>query len=639
MAENLTTLKHRPLLDGIRGVFLLVVIGYHLGDPFKLPGGWVVMDLFFVLSGYLITALLIKERERSGRISLSTFYRRRIRRLGPSLLVVVAGVSAAVWIGGWSSDFPTLRSDGVATLLYFANWHFIWTHQSYFSSFHESLFRHAWSLSIEEQFYLVWPLLLLGLIWVFRRRRLLIAGFLTLCLIPTTLWIHHITVAGASLSRIHYGTDVRGPAFLVGGILALILWPNRWDTPRGQAVGSVVGTIGAVGFVLVCVYMRLSTGIYAHAAFLIGYLACAVLIFGAVRATRGPLVWVFGNRVTCHLGRISYVGYLWHWPVIVLLSPPRLNMSKPGIWVVQLLVTLVLSEITHFLVEEPIHRRRVTFRFQGRILAGSAIAVLVLVLVIPTPTTKSEPTSGGFLVQAGKPGATRVMVLGDSAAWVDAGAAPKSLPYQINLVFQARCDIVGDLVWTGDHTNRAAAGCSKWPKRWAEGISKDHPDVVFVTLGLRQLYDLDVNGRRIRLGTPEWERRYRAAVDRAVRVIRAGTDAPILWSEVPCASWAAADTAGEEHDPKRITLVNRVLADELAKFPKTQIVPYRAWVCPNHHLDWNLRPDGAHLSVPAVAVFWHRFLVPRIDAVTSTDDSSRGSAESGRNRHADAPSR
>lgn len=618
VSDKLTTLKHRPLLDGIRGVFLFVVIAYHLGEPFDIPGGWVVMDIFFVLSGYLITALLIKERERTGRISLATFYRRRIRRLGPAILVVVGAVVLVVWIFGWKSDFPSLRMDGVATLFYFANWHFIWTNQSYFSSFDKSLFEHAWSLSIEEQFYLLWPIFIIGMLRIFKRRRLVIAAFMSLLLIPASLWIHHLSGTGVSLTRLYFGTDTRAPAFLVGGIVALVLWPNRWDTPRGQFIGSIVGTIGAVGIVLICVFFTFDMSIYSGYHFLLGYLACAFLIFGGVRATRGPLVWVFGGRVICHLGRLSYVAYLWHWPVIILIAPPRFDIPKPTIWIVQILTVFLLSELTHHFIEEPIHRRRINFRFQGQALAGCAVAVLLLVLVIPA-STQNPVTDAGFRTNDLKPGAVRVLVLGDSAAWVDSAAAPEDLPYQISSVFEARCDIIGDRVWTGQTLNKATPDCHKWPQRWASGIDKVDPDVVFVTLGLRQLYDIAADGERIRLGTPTWEARYRAAVDHAIEVIRSGTDAPILWLEVPCAEWAGAKTAGEEHDPERIATVNRVLADELAKHQDIQVVPYLNWVCPNGELDYSLRPDGAHLSAAGVADLWHKILVPRIDTLDHTE--------------------
>ena len=131
---SLTKIKHRPLLDGTRGVMMLVVLGYHLGGITKLPGAWVSMDFFFVLSGYLITTLLVKEYERSGGLDLKTFFRRRVRRLGPALLAAMIGVFAIAGVLGGSKTFPELRGDGLSTLFYVANWHFIFSAQSYFAS-------------------------------------------------------------------------------------------------------------------------------------------------------------------------------------------------------------------------------------------------------------------------------------------------------------------------------------------------------------------------------------------------------------------------------------------------------------------------------------------------------------------------
>ncbi len=623
MAEQLTKLKHLPLLDGLRGLSLLVVIGFHIGPPYRLQGGWVTMDMFFMLSGFLITTLLVKEQDRHGRISLSTFYRRRIRRLGPSVLVLLAGVTTAVWLLGLSDEFPTTRDDSIATLFYFANWHYIVTQRDYFGSFSESLLEHTWSLAVEEQFYLLWPLLVIVLIRLLRGHRLVLGVLFTACLVPASYWIHHLAGSGVDLSRIHFGTDTRGPAFLIGGILALVLWPDRGDTPRGRAIASIAGGIAAVGYALVCIYLKLDTGLYRDYRFLIGYLSCAVLIYACARADRGPLVWIFGNRVSCHLGRISYVMYLWHWPVLLILAPPRVELSGPALVTVQLGVTLLLAELTHHFIEEPIHRRRWTFRNQGGVLAASTAGILVLILIAPTGSGMFG-SLGDPNARANRPNADRVLVLGDSSAWVNSAAAPEDLPYRINAVYQARCDIVGDTLWIGSTTNTASADCDRWPERWARGIDENEPDVVLVMLGLRQLYDLDSNGKRLVVGSSEWEDEYRDAVARAVGVIRSQTDAPILWMELACVGWAQEDEAGEAEDPARVELVNRVLADELSGFPDITIVPYRAWVCPDDMIDESLRPDGGHLSVDAVAELWHRILRPRIDTLRDPDHAAGG---------------
>jgi peptidoglycan/LPS O-acetylase OafA/YrhL len=626
-----TSLTHRPLLDGVRGVLMSVVVGYHLGGWAKLPGGWVAMDLFFVLSGYLITTLLVKEQEATGRVSFGIFYRRRVRRLAPALLLVLAAVFVAVMAGGWTDDFPNLRGDGLSALFYVANWHFIWSDQSYFSSFQQSPLRHTWSLAIEEQFYLVWPIVYVAMARLLRNDRRAIVALLVVGVAASAWWMRHLVLGGAELSRAYYGTDTRAQGLLVGAVLALVLWPNRWDTEKGRRVGSVVGTVGAVALgVMTVVFHDDNAAVYTRFGFVAICLACAGLVFGAVRATSGPLAWAFGNPVTRHLGHLSYVAYLWHWPVIVLVAPPRFDLSPETARIVQLVLSLVLAEVTHRFVEDPIHRRRILFRFDGMALAGATATVFALMLLLPGASGPTAPPDSGRLTREADPVAVeraaaerteadpepvaRVSLVGDSTAWVSSVQAPDDLPFQLDAAFRARCDIVGTDVFAGDQPNAPGSDCPQWTDDWA-AIAATDPDVVVVSLGLRQLFDLDVDGTRVVLGSPAWEARYREAVDRAVGILRAGTDAPILWLEVPCFRWSEGGTAGEEGDPERIDEVNRVLADQLATHDATEVVPYRAWVCPDDTLDVDLRPDGAHLTEAGVAELWHRILVPRIEAV------------------------
>ncbi|MCB0976314.1 MAG: acyltransferase [Acidimicrobiales bacterium] len=617
MTDQSTHLTHKPLLDGVRGVLMSAVVGYHLGGAFRLPGGWVAMDLFFVLSGYLITTLLVKEHATTGQVSLGAFYRRRVRRLAPSLLVVLAAVFAAVWAGGWIEDFPNLRRDGLSALAYVANWHFIWSDQSYFTSFQPSPLRHTWSLAIEEQFYLFWPVLFIGLSRLLRSNRKALSVLLGAGVLASAWWMRHLVLGGSGLSRAYYGTDTRAQGLLVGALLALVLWPNRWDTPRGRAVGSVLGSAGTVALaVMMIAFHDDSSAVYTRFGFVAICIACAALVFGAVRATSGPLKWIYGNPLTRHLGYISYVAYLWHWPVIVLVAPPRFDLSPGTARLVQLGLSLLLAEVTHALIEDPIHRRRIHFRFDGGVLAGTAAAVLALVVLLPAASRPAAPPVAGRHVAGNRHAAAKVLVLGDSTAWVDTVTAPKDLPFRIDSVYRARCDIIGATVFTGDQQNDQDPTCPQWSTDWKKAAAGD-PDVVVVSVGLRQMFDLSVDGRRVEIGTPEWERLYRKAVDTAVEVIRAETDAPILWIDVPCFRWAESGSHGEEEDPERVETVNRVLSDELSRQPSVSVVPYRNWVCPNGSVDWSIRPDGAHLNPAGVTMLWRHILVPRIEAAST----------------------
>src|SRR4051794_13680345 len=221
---------YRPALDGLRAVAVGGVILYHLGYGW-LPGGFLGVDLFFVLSGYLITGLLLDEYDRRGRIGLPAFYARRVRRLMPALLLVLLAVGAAgrVLEPPWS--WSGRRGDLLATLFYYANWHFIATDQSYFAEFTaQSPLRHAWSLAIEEQFYLVWPLLMVVLLRYARRwlPALVAAGAAASAIAMVALY------SPAGPTRAYAGTDARAQQLLIGALLAIVALPHRpWAARLG----------------------------------------------------------------------------------------------------------------------------------------------------------------------------------------------------------------------------------------------------------------------------------------------------------------------------------------------------------------------------------------------------------------------
>ena len=623
----LTKIKHRPLLDGTRGVMMLVVLGYHLGGITKLPGAWVSMDFFFVLSGYLITTLLVKEYERSGGLDLRTFFRRRVRRLGPALLAVMIGVFAIAGVLGGSETFPELRGDGLSTLFYVANWHFIFSAQSYFASFDLSPLRHAWSLAIEEQFYLVWPLVFLALAYVtkFDRRKMLVG--LGVALTSSVLWMRHLSLGTVDLSRAYYGTDTRGQGLIVGSMMALILWRDRWDAPRSRVVASWVGTAALGGLVVMMfLFTDHSRAVYTNGGFLLITVTAAVFIFGCARAERGPLAWIFGNPVSRHMGFVSYSFYLWHWPIIVFMSEQRMGWTPWLLDTARVAVALGLAEATYWFLEKPIHQQRWELRRQGPVLGGAfagALAVLFLV-TLAAPAARPPDSGGGEQVSGAKAG-SKVLVMGDSLAWLLSGTAPEDYPYQVQGIFQAHCDIIGDRIFTGSSVDEADPECPTWSTRWdqalngkTKGISGD-PDALLVSLGLRQLFDIDRNGTRVVVGSRAWEKDYRAAVSKAAGIIRADTKAPVFWLDVPCYNWEAAQSDGEEQDPARIATVNRILRDELSSYPNITVVPYAKRVCGGSNgttPDLKIRPDGAHLTPAAAGDFWH-WLQPQIAKATA----------------------
>jgi peptidoglycan/LPS O-acetylase OafA/YrhL len=379
-------LPYMPGIDALRAIAVLAVFFYHGGVGW-MPGGFLGVDVFFVISGYLITSLLLSEYRRGGHVDLWKFWLRRARRLLPAVgvLIAVTMVVAAFLV---PDQVPQLRGDALSSLGYFANWHFIFDHQSYFQQFQRpSLFRHLWSLSVEEQFYLFWPLAFAAGMSLFGRRRLLL-GVLAGALASVALaWI--LFDPGGDTSRVYYGTDTHAVGLLAGVALALV-WnpsglrrgtPGRWAGPLLDAVGVFAIAFVVLSFLRVHDYdLALYHGGYLWLA-LFTALLLAVLAHPSARLggliAQPPLVW---------LGLRSYSFYLWHWPVLVL-TRPGVDVSMPrGILIpLQLLAVLALADLSYRFVERPFAtggRLPKLPRGWGRltrpVLAAAVLGVIVL---------------------------------------------------------------------------------------------------------------------------------------------------------------------------------------------------------------------------------------------------------------------
>ncbi|WP_117000190.1 acyltransferase family protein [Desertimonas flava] len=623
-----------PALDGLRGVAMLLVLGYHLDGITKLPGGWVAMDVFFALSGFLITSLLVGEHHRTGAISLRRFYVRRFRRLGPALLVILSAVMVWAWVRGGVSTFGTLRREALSTLLYVANWNLVVTDRSYFASFQESPLLHTWSLAVEEQFYVVWPLLFIviaRLTGLRPRRMLAILGVL---LVASAVWMAVISRGGGDPSRAYFGTDTRAQALIAGCMLAVAIGPGGVRRRPGPAAATAIGVGALAAWATLALTLDERTRwVYTRGGFVLISGVAVALVYACTVMSTGPVRAVLANRWLTRFGVRTYSFYLWHWPVIVYLSPPHVELSPFWLDVLRVAVALTLTELTFRFVEHPIHSGRVRVSHPAAVVTSAVAATFAIVAVTTIgdgAATSSADTSGVLIGGADGPavsneptrGLPEVLLLGDSSAWVIGGNVPTDLPYRVSTVFHAQCDVVGDVIYTGAATFGSSDACAGRSDDWGTGLAATDPDVVLVSFGLRQLFDLDDGGERLEVGTDDWRRAFGAGVAAAVDEIRAVTDAPIRWLEVPCFTWAAADTAGEEHDAERIDAVNAELAAVLAGADDAAVVSdYRNWLCDGADLTHNIverRPDGAHLTPEASIELWTR-LEPVIAAAVGAD--------------------
>ncbi|MGO9343025.1 MAG: acyltransferase family protein, partial [Acidimicrobiales bacterium] len=352
-----------PGLDGLRALAITGVIAYHLGYGWA-SGGYLGVDLFFVLSGFLITTLLMEEWLGTGAVRLTKFWGRRARRLLPALLLMVVVVVAfvATQSGGLPIDWSGLRSQALATVGYVANWQLLLAHQSYFDQFAvQSPLKHTWSLAIEEQFYLVWPLVIVGMMGLLRRVRrpgrwrsaglaLTVGGGIASAAWMAVLWLH-----GASVDRVYYGTDTRAFDLFAGAALAMMTVGRPQPTPRSMRRLHAFGLV-AVGALAACWITGGSpvTDVPRGWMFEGGFALCAIagaVVIADVRCKEpGPLHSVLSLRPVRYVGKISYGLYLWHWPVIVELTPARAHANGLTLSTLRVAVTFGLAVTSYYLV-------------------------------------------------------------------------------------------------------------------------------------------------------------------------------------------------------------------------------------------------------------------------------------------------
>jgi peptidoglycan/LPS O-acetylase OafA/YrhL len=344
-----------PGLDGLRAISVMAVIFYH-ADIVQIGGGFLGVEVFFVISGYLITSLLLAESWRSGRTSLRNFWTRRARRLFPALyalLIAVVFVSA-VFI---PDAFEQLQGDVVAAFFYVSNWWNIIHEQSYFvAAGRPPLLLHLWSLAIEEQFYLFLPVIFAVFFGALRKRRLAIAAVIGA--LASTIWMATLYTPGEDPSRVYYGTDTRLSGLLLGVALATMWPPNGFNERQvGKRAGPVLDGMGLVGLaILAWAFVRLNefdSFIYEGGFLLIDVATLAVI--GVVVHPASKLKRWLGVGWLAWIGRRSYGLYLWHWPVFVL-TRPDLDVPIHGwaLFAFRMSITLVLTEISFRLIETPI---------------------------------------------------------------------------------------------------------------------------------------------------------------------------------------------------------------------------------------------------------------------------------------------
>jgi peptidoglycan/LPS O-acetylase OafA/YrhL/lysophospholipase L1-like esterase len=392
-------LGYIPALDGLRAVAVIAVLLYH-GDQGWIPGGFLGVDVFFVISGYLITCLLLSDYQQTNGIGLKRFWYRRARRLLPALFTMLFVVSlyAILFI---PDVLDQLRGEVLAALFYVENWFLIFRNLSYFQSAgRPPLLQHVWSLAVEEQFYLFWPLILMLVltVWHKSRKALLVAVLIAVAVstIEMAILYHPYT----DPSRVYYGTDTRVAALMLGAALAFVWAPWRLIGKTGRNAGIVLDVVAVFsGVVLIWMFLNMgefSPGLY-RGGFLLVAMVSALLIAATVHPASRLVPLLLGLSVFKWIGVRSYGIYLWHWPIFMVTRPHSdVPLTGLPLLALRLALTFVVAAASYKFVEEPIRhgaleRRWAQYRtspaetqrkLMARFTLGVAGLVVGLVIIV-----------------------------------------------------------------------------------------------------------------------------------------------------------------------------------------------------------------------------------------------------------------
>ncbi|MGH3468118.1 MAG: acyltransferase family protein [Thermocrispum sp.] len=458
----------RPDVEGLRAVAVGLVLLYHAGLPF-VPGGFVGVDVFFVISGFLITGLLVKELQRTGTVSLAGFYARRAKRLLPAAAVVLATTAALTFLFLPRIRWSEIGGDIMAAALYFVNWRLADRSVDYLAEDSEaSPVQHFWSLAVEEQFYFVWPLLLLLAAWWARRkgRSLGTELWIGLAIIAVPSLAYSIFKTSAEPAVSFFITTTRMWELAIGAAVALGL-TTLARLPRTIAI--VLGWSGLVAIVASALVYSTSSAWPGYAALLPALGTAAVIAAGSAAGPAGPVA-ILGTGAFQWVGGLSYSLYLWHWPMIVAASAYWGDLSpKRGLAVVVL--SVLPAWLTLKFVENPVRFSSTTFRLPraslrlGAVLTVTGVlAGLALVGVTAKLTSGDLANARGALVLGSNPAAYRPVDQSEGIT-PDPLLATEDVPYAYDRGCQVEedaaepvsCDF-GDL---GSETTLALVGDSK----------------------------------------------------------------------------------------------------------------------------------------------------------------------------------
>ena len=609
-------ISHISALDGIRGAAVAGVLLFHGGH---LDGGYLGVDTFFVLSGFLITSLLLAEIGSTEHVALGAFWARRARRLLPALGVMLLGVAAYAALLAPPEQLHLIRMDALATVAYVANWRAVFSGYNYWALFTApSPLDHTWSLAIEEQFYVIWPLVVTGLLAMGRRgasrlaeavaKRILVTA-VVLGAVSAFLSLAFYSWYGAN--RVYYGTDTRAFAILAGIALAALTALLGPVTARRPRFLLEVAGIGAALFLTAAAFSLKGQSPHLYRG---GLLACsvaaAIVIAASVQPAPGPLSKLLSIKPLTALGLISYGVYLYHWPLFVWLSPARTHLHGWPLFAVRVAVTIAVAVVSYRFVEQPI-RRGWRPAIRPGVVYPAAAALVVVALLIATAGYRPPPhgaatadvaaTSAERAIHSAPPGSFRLMVAGNSVAWYLGREGFKPLAASHGVALYNEADPA--CIYPGAARAKMLSGATVGHQRacdifWKTGAEHFKPDAVVLTFADYGTGGFEHNGRFVQPCTPAFDDWMRSDLTEKARFFRSQGARVVLVTSV----YAGANFLIRETPiARRMTdCANQVERDVARAVPGTTLYDLNGRLCRRDGPcreqigDITMRSDGLH---------------------------------------------
>jgi peptidoglycan/LPS O-acetylase OafA/YrhL len=610
-----------------------------------LTGGYLGVDAFFVLSGFLITSLILHEICNEGQLNRSRFWARRARRLLPALFLMLFAVCAYAGLFAQQSELDRIRGDALATVFYVANWHAIFSGHGYWELFQApSPLEHMWSLAIEEQFYVIWPLVVVAIAAIITRRRnqhtnpappvfaiAVIAG------ISSTIWCS-VLFRADDVSRAYLGTDTRVGSILFGSAFAAwTVWKGPVRRHTSRIALEILAIIATIGVALAWTRLNGQDLLLYRGGLLLSGLGILTIIAAVAHPTKGPLHKILAWKPFVAIGLISYGLYLWHWPLYVLLNEQRTGLNGTPLLTLRIAASFAVALTSYYLIEKPIRHHPLPKKLNIIIIPLTITALISTIYLTTANATTNQPTTGDpFIVSsdgtnpdltasgkaADQLGNKKVLIVGDSVG-VNVGSAATKLAQGTSTSVAAGA-VPGCVLENGTGGYRATSNGRSFVVQelrectgaWLSAAEQFKPSTTVIIYGTGGSFlDVELDGRwqtACDVGYQNWyDSQLRSAISSSQS--EGSSEVFLVKLPTPTADFLPADAAS------RIGCINNVHARVTSSTPGVTLLDLNALVCPDgaclaSQNGATLRTDGLHFDEGASSEWVSQWLLSEIGA-------------------------